>query len=111
MTYEHVDTLGILPPEWWTKWEDRRNKFSEDGTPINRDSYRSLGDRFEDSVQQPRQKKGMPLFEPAERDALFSMLKSMLSFRPECRSTAKEVLASEWMVRWALLEYEKVRQS
>lgn len=40
MTCEHVDALGILPPEWWMKWEGRRNKFSEDGTPINRASYR-----------------------------------------------------------------------
>lgn len=48
---------------------------------------------------------------PAERDAFFSMLKSILSFRPDSRSSAKEVLASEWMVKWALPEYEKVRQS
>ena len=71
ITCEHVDALSIFPPEWWNKWEARRNKFSEDGKPINRGSYRSWEDRFEDSVQQPRQVEGMPLFEPAERDALF----------------------------------------
>lgn len=49
----------------------------------------------------------MPPFEPAERDALLSMLRSMVSFKPESRPSAKEVLASEWMVKWALPEYEK----
>ncbi|OJJ45152.1 hypothetical protein ASPZODRAFT_134565 [Penicilliopsis zonata CBS 506.65] len=111
ITCEHVDALGILPFEWWSKWETRRKKFSGDGKPINRQSYRSWEDRFEDSVQQPRQVEGMPLFEPAERDALFSMLRSMLSFRPESRPSAKEVLASEWMVKWALPECEKVWKS
>lgn len=111
ITSEHVDALGILPPEWWKKWEARRNKFSEDGKPINRESYRAWEDRFEDCVQQPRQTEGMLPFEPAERDALFSMLKSMLSFIPESRPSAKEVLASEWMVKWALPEYERVRKS
>ncbi|KAJ5577602.1 uncharacterized protein N7459_006566 [Penicillium hispanicum] len=108
MTREHVDARGILPPEWWNRWEARQNKFSEDGRPINRGSYRSLEDRFEDSVQQPRHAEGMLLFEPDERDALLSMLKSMLSFRPDDRASAREVLASEWMVKWALPEYKRV---
>ncbi|KAE8337293.1 hypothetical protein BDV24DRAFT_177805 [Aspergillus arachidicola] len=111
MTCEHADALGILPPEWWNKWDARHKKFSEDGKPINRESYRSLEDRFEDSVQQPRRAEKMPPFEPAERDALLSMLRSMLSFRPESRPSAKEVLASEWMVKWALPEYEKAQKS
>jgi serine/threonine protein kinase len=50
MTCEHVDTLGTLPPEWWKTWEARRHKFGEDGTPLNRNPFRSWGDRFEDSV-------------------------------------------------------------
>ena len=49
----------------------------------------------------------MPPFEPAERDALLSMLRSMVSFKPESRPSAKEVLASEWMVKWASPEYGK----
>lgn len=107
ITCEHVDALGILPPEWWDKWEARQKKFDEDGKPINRGSSRSWEDRFEDSVQQPRRAEGMQLFEPTERDALFSMLRSMLAFRPEDRPSPKEVLASEWMVKWALPECEK----
>ncbi|RDH36287.1 kinase-like domain-containing protein [Aspergillus welwitschiae] len=97
MTREHVDTLGILPPEWWKRWEARPESFTEDGRPIKRNPYRSWGDRFEDSVQQPRQEVGMPLFDAEERDAILEI-------------TTKQILESEWMVKWALPEYEKVRR-
>ncbi|KAL2827795.1 hypothetical protein BDW59DRAFT_179049 [Aspergillus cavernicola] len=84
MTRQHVDALGILPPKWWKKWETRGNKFSEHGQPMNRSgyrgSYRSWEGRFEDSVQQPRRAARMQVFESAEKKALFSMLKSMLSW-------------------------------
>ncbi|KAB8247395.1 kinase-like domain-containing protein [Aspergillus flavus] len=94
MTCEHVDTLG----------------FTEDGTPINRNPYRSWRDRFEDSVQQPRRDSGMPVFDAKERAAIFDMLRPMLSFKPENRSTTKQILETEWMVKWALAEYEKGRK-
>ncbi|KAL4780669.1 kinase domain-containing protein [Aspergillus varians] len=115
ITREQVDALGILPLEWWDKWDARRNKFSVDGKPMNRalsrGSFRSWDDRFEDSVQEPRRVEGMAMFEPAERDALFEMLRLMLTFRPGGRPSAREVLASEWMVKWALPEAERVRKS
>ncbi|KAI2843153.1 hypothetical protein CBS11350_5432 [Aspergillus niger] len=110
MTREHVDTLGILPPEWWKRWEARSESFTEDGRPTKRNPYRSWSDRFEDSVQQPRQEVGMPLFDVEERDAIFEMLRPMLAFRPEQRSTTKQILESEWMEKWALPEYEKIRR-
>ncbi|GKZ33429.1 hypothetical protein AbraIFM66950_003285 [Aspergillus brasiliensis] len=108
VTREHVDTLGILPPEWWERWEARHGNFTGDGRPLKRNPYRSWGDRFEDSVQQPRQEVKMPLFDEEEREAIFAMLRPMLAFRPEHRSTTKQILESEWMVQWALPEYEKV---
>lgn len=111
MTCEHVDALGILPLEWWQKWELRRERFTEDGTPINHNPYRSWADRFEDSIQQPRRESGLSPFDPVERDAIFALLRSMLSFRPEDRPTAQEVLESEWMVKWALPEYERIGKS
>lgn len=40
-----------------------------------------------------------------------TMLRSMLSFRPENWPTAKQVLESEWMVKWALPESEKIRST
>ncbi|KAJ5385664.1 hypothetical protein N7509_008205 [Penicillium cosmopolitanum] len=110
ITCEQVDALGLLPREWWYKWEERHTRFTEGGRPINRDPYRSWEDRFEQDMQEPRQRKGMPRIEPAERDAIFKMLKSMLKFRPEHRFTAKQIVECEWMVKWALPEYEKIRK-
>ncbi|KAI9933648.1 hypothetical protein MW887_008121 [Aspergillus wentii] len=109
MTLEHVDALGLLPPFWWEKWDARREKFNEDGAPINRSYFLSWEDRFEGFVQKARQKQGMQAFDPKERDAISAMLRSMLSFRPEDRPTAKKVLQFEWMVKWALPEYEKIK--
>lgn len=113
MTCEHVDTLGVLPPEWWKRWEARQNKFTEDGKPINRayGYFRSWDDRFEDSVEKPRRDKGIPSFDAKERDAIFHMLRPMLSFRPEDRPTTKQILQSGWMVKWALPEYGKIQNN
>ncbi|RAK75324.1 kinase-like protein [Aspergillus fijiensis CBS 313.89] len=108
MTREHVDTLGILPLEWWRGWEARREKFTEDGRPINRNPFRSWSDRFEDRVQQPRRQEGMPVLGDDERATIFDMLRPMLAFRPEERCTTKQILESEWMVKWALPAYEKI---
>lgn len=38
---EQVDALGILPHEWWTKWDARQEKFHEDGKPKYRKPLRS----------------------------------------------------------------------
>ncbi|KOS48649.1 hypothetical protein ACN38_g362 [Penicillium nordicum] len=105
ITCEQVDALGMLPPEWWHKWEGRHSRFTEDGKPINRVPYRSWEDSFEQDMQEPQQRKGMPPIEQAERDAVFKMLKSMLKFRSENRSSAKQILECEWMVNWALPDY------
>ena len=109
MTCEHVDTLGILPPEWWVRWEARQHKFTEDGKPINRTYFRSWDDRYQDSVEQPRREKGILSFDARERDAIFDILRQMLSFRPEDRPTTKQILESEWMVKWALPVYSKIQ--
>ncbi|CAI7651451.1 unnamed protein product [Penicillium palitans] len=86
MTCEHVDTLGILPPEWRKRWEARQNKFTEDA----------------------QAEEGVPSFDAKERDAIFNMLRPMLSFSPEDRPTTKQILECEWMVKWALPEYGKI---
>ncbi|PYH76786.1 hypothetical protein BO82DRAFT_195199 [Aspergillus uvarum CBS 121591] len=53
----------------------------------------------------------MSPFGSSERDSLYSMLRSMLSFRLEGRPSAQPVLESEWMAKWALPEYEKLRST
>ncbi|KAJ5543912.1 kinase-like protein [Penicillium frequentans] len=109
MTCEHVDTLGVLPLEWWEKWDARRLKFTEDARPINRNHLRSWCDRLEDSVQQPRRDSGIQTFDARETKAFFDMLRPMLSFRPEDRPTTKQILESEWMLKWAMPEYVKTQ--
>ncbi|CAG7918853.1 unnamed protein product [Penicillium olsonii] len=111
MTCEHIDALGVLPSEWWSRWEARRLKFTEDGKPLNRNPFRSRDDRFEDCVQQPRRDSGIPSFDAREKEAFFDMLQPMLSFRPENRPTTKQILESEWMVKWALPEYGKIQHN
>jgi serine/threonine protein kinase len=111
MTCEQVDTLGILPSEWWRRWEARHEKFTEDGKPINRKYFRSWDDRFKDSIEEPRRDRKIPSFDARERDAIFNLLRQMLSFRPEDRPTTKQILQSEWMVKWALPEYGKIKNN
>ncbi|OOG00508.1 hypothetical protein ASPCADRAFT_502804 [Aspergillus carbonarius ITEM 5010] len=90
------------------RWSARYDKFHENGNPKNRELLRTWADRFADSVQEPRQKRTMPVIEPEESEAIFSLLRSMLSFRPDDRPTAKQVSESEWMVKWALPEYYRL---
>ncbi|KAJ5796138.1 protein kinase domain protein [Penicillium psychrosexuale] len=113
MTRQQIDTLGPLPNEWLETWKAHREKSLKDGEPVDRpqSQYPSWEDNFEMSVQRARIREGMPPFEPNERDALFSMLRPMLSFRPENRPSAQQVLESEWMVKWALPEYEKIHSA
>lgn len=68
-----------------------------------------MKDRFEDSVQEPRsQEAGISMFDVEESDATYELLQAMLRFRPKDRITAHQVLQSEWMIKWALPEYEKI---
>ena len=110
MTCQQIGVLGPLPPEWQRKWDAHRDQLLKNGQPINQSQAldQSWEDRFETCVQRPRIEEGMPALETSERDALSSMLRSMLSFRPEDRPSARQVLESEWMVKWALPEYEKI---
>ncbi|KAL9099993.1 MAG: hypothetical protein Q9163_004574 [Psora crenata] len=106
---DQVCTLGILPAEWWSQWEARNKWFTEDITPLNPDNvnYRSLEDRFDRYIQQPRYEEGMGHFEIGEKEALLTMLRAMITYRPKDRITAAEVLRSEWMTRWAIPAYQK----
>lgn len=110
MTCQQIDILGPLPTEWRVTWEARQDKSTENGESSNRSrsKYQSWEDRIEICVQRPRIEEGMAPLEPSERDALFSLLRSMLSFRPENRPSAQQILKSDWMVKWALPEYEKI---
>lgn len=112
ITAEQVSILGRLPPGWWATWgrkfDARRRRFDLEGKPMEPVRYPDMETRFEHAVQQPRRDRGMEAMGDEEKEAFFSMLRSMLVFRPEGRATASQVLQSEWMARWALPEFEKV---
>lgn len=108
ITREQVAALGMLPPQWWAKWEEREEWFTESGVPVEGRPTRSWDDRFEDCVQEPRRDEGWEPFQDEERDAISAMLRAMLVYEPERRITAKQVLETAWMRNWALPSYEKM---
>ncbi|KAL4934187.1 kinase-like domain-containing protein [Aspergillus undulatus] len=106
---QHIDVLGPMPSEWWRRWEGRPRFFDEDGRPT--ESHREnrwppLQESFEVGVQNWRRKVGDEIGEN-EKTAFLDLMRRMLSFRPKERPTAEEVLKSEWMVKWALPDYER----
>ena len=109
ITGEQVDALGKLPSAWWSKWEGRHQKFTEAGSPIEGRSVQCLKERYEYSLQHLRRRKGMPLYSQEEGAAILAMIRSMLSFLPSDRPSAPQVLELEWMTKWALPEYDKIK--
>ncbi|OJJ78262.1 hypothetical protein ASPBRDRAFT_111894 [Aspergillus brasiliensis CBS 101740] len=108
---EHVDTLGTLPLPWWQKWESRSKWFNEDGTRHGATSSRSWEQRFNQSVQEPRQEFNMQPMGDAERTAFLTMLRDMLAFVPEKRPAAGLIMEYEWMQQWALPELNRMKQN
>ena len=109
ITAEQVDTLRDLPLQWWEKWEARHEYFDKNGKPNQGRYVRSWDDRFEDHIQLPRQEIGIPGFDAEEKAAVMDMLKSMLSFEPEKRLNAQEILKSQWVERWAMPDFNNSR--
>jgi hypothetical protein len=107
ITAEQIDTLGKLPLLWWEKWEARQEYFLESGEPNQGRHVRPWEHRFETHIQLPRQEVGIPGFDMEEKAAVMDMLRSMLSFEPEKRPTAQDILKCEWMEKWALPDFEK----
>ncbi|KAJ5688984.1 kinase-like domain-containing protein [Penicillium macrosclerotiorum] len=115
VTCEQVSVLGRLPTGWWSRWargnNNRRYKFDLAGKPLDRVCFPSLEQRFDLGIQQPRRERDMTPLEPMERNAFLTLMRSMLAYQPAERITAKEVLRYEWMVKWALPDFEKMRSS
>jgi serine/threonine protein kinase len=107
ITAEQIDTRGNLPPRWWEKWAARHKYFDESGKPNQGRQVRSWEDRFEKHIQLPRQQAGIQGFDLEERAAVMNMLRSMLSFEPEKRPTAQDIVKCEWMERWAIPDFNK----
>ncbi|PKY02269.1 kinase domain-containing protein [Aspergillus campestris IBT 28561] len=119
VTMEQVEALGRLPLEWWRKWDRRLEWFDEEGKidlkpEMSRDHEgmrRTWDRRFEHCIQKPRAAAGLETLAVEERKACEKMLRSMLTFRPEERATAQQVMQSEWMKGWGLPSLEQSRRT
>ncbi|KAH8431653.1 uncharacterized protein LDX57_009309 [Aspergillus melleus] len=108
VTAEQVETLGLLPCEWWEKWDRRVDWFDEEeggwGSKSRgggHDGVRRPWDvRFEGWIQAPRAEAGMEQVTESERRAFEAMVRSMLTFRPGERASANDGLHSAWMRDW-----------
>jgi serine/threonine-protein kinase SRPK3 len=108
---QYVDVLGPMPPSWWDGWEERHQFFDEEQHRINPQDriWSSMDHAFEEGVQTWRRKCEMGEFGEEEAAAILKLMRSMLAYRPEQRPSAEEILQSEWMVNWALPEFERAR--
>lgn len=98
---EHVSTLGRLPDRCWEKWENRDQCFQDQLQRIDGSPRRVLEDRVEDSIQKLRKECGMAEMDDEEKQSFLRLLRSMLSYCPEDRPSALQVLESFWMQKWA----------
>lgn len=112
ITAQQVHLQGILPPEWWDKWEQRAKWFDEVGRPLSNEcDVWSWDKRFEQWIQEPRHCSFMGVIDAEERASLLQLLRWMLAWKPGERPTAEEVLGSNWMTKWALPTYENGRKT
>ncbi|OAL68242.1 CMGC/SRPK protein kinase [Trichophyton rubrum] len=109
VTKQHIEVLGPMPVEWWERWDERHEYFDENGKPTQgREVWPPLDQAFEEGVQKYRRKiQPNGVFSEEETTAFLSLMRQMLVFRPEERPTALQVLQSEWMVNWALPDFER----
>ncbi|RDA94481.1 hypothetical protein CP533_2304 [Ophiocordyceps camponoti-saundersi (nom. inval.)] len=98
ITAQQVELQGLMPSEWWEKWQERPKWYDEAGMPLsNASDIWSWDRRFEQWVQDSRRAMKMETMAQDEWDALFELLKWMLAWRPSERPDMQEVLESKWM--------------
>ncbi|ATY66322.1 kinase domain [Cordyceps militaris] len=112
VTKNQVETLGKLPDEWWKRWDARVGAFTEDGQPIRttEDPVRTFDYQFEYGMQSTRKSLKMETASLAEKEALLAIMRPMLAYRPEERCDVGEILNSEWMTRYAMPDYKRMRE-
>ncbi|EIT83023.1 protein kinase domain protein [Aspergillus oryzae 3.042] len=108
LTCQQIDVLGSMLLKWWELWEERSQFFDNTGHPKeSRYVWPPISKAFEDYVQEYRRKLGVGEFGEDEKAAILDLMCRMLAFQPKDRPTAKEVLQSEWMVKWVLPDLER----
>ncbi|EGD94343.1 serine/threonine protein kinase [Trichophyton tonsurans CBS 112818] len=112
---EMVNTLGYeqMPERWWNSWKCRSEFFNEDGSwvsnfrRIGTPVFRRLHQRMWDMGRGETPESCQWDVAGGELKALEDMLRSMMTFEPAQRPTARQLMASEYMVKWALPAWQK----
>lgn len=109
---QQVDVLGPMPSKWRERWEERSRFFDDNDHPKDgRYVWPPIEEAFEEGIQKYRRKLRVGEFDKEEAAAILDLMRRMLTFLPEERPSIEEVLKSEWMVKWALPDFEKALQT
>ena len=110
---EMVNTLGRLPARWWDSWANRSEFFNPDGSwvtdfrRISTPVFRRLHERMWDMGRGETPETCEWDVTGGELKALEAMLRAMMTYEPAERPTAKQLLTSEYMVKWAIPAWER----
>ncbi|OJD16090.1 CMGC/SRPK protein kinase [Emergomyces pasteurianus Ep9510] len=110
---EMVNTLGQLPDRWWNSWDNRSEFFNSDGSwvtnfkRISTPDFRRLHQRMWDMGRGETPETCEWDVAGGEFQALEDMLRAMMTFEPAERPTAKQLMSSEYMVKWAMPAWEQ----
>ncbi|KAK1771314.1 CMGC/SRPK protein kinase [Phialemonium atrogriseum] len=94
---EMISTLGRPPARWWGRWAKRAE------TPVFRPLHQRLWEMGRGETPDTCQWD----VAGGELRALEDLLKSMMAFEPAERPTAERLMASEYMVKWAMPAWER----
>ncbi|RYP77389.1 hypothetical protein DL771_001184 [Monosporascus sp. 5C6A] len=110
---EMVNTLGVLPARWWDTWAndgesfewngERLSDYRRTGTPPFRRLHQRLWDMGRDETPETCEWN----IAGGELQALENFLRGMIAFEPIDRLTAEQLMASEYMIKWALPAWER----
>ncbi|KAI1122750.1 kinase domain-containing protein [Nemania abortiva] len=113
---EMVSTLGPPPARWWDAWENRKEFFEPDGswvrnikricTPVSRPLHQRMWDMGRGETRETCQWD----VERGEMRALEELLRGMMAYEPAERLTAEQLVASEYVVKWAMPAWERQRE-
>ncbi|WEW55298.1 hypothetical protein PRK78_000727 [Emydomyces testavorans] len=113
ITAQQIDVLGPMPSDWWEKWEEKDQFFNPRQCPKEgRHAWPAMDEAFQEGVQKYRQKNPhMGVFDEKEAAAVLDLIRRILVFKPEQRLTIEEVLATEWMAKWALSDFKRTTRA
>lgn len=107
---QHVDVLGPMPKHWWECWKNRSEFFDRNGLPRDdRDVWPSIERIFEQYVQTFRREDAMGGIWGGGKSSYSGPHAPHAELPAEVRPTIREVLQSEWMVKWVMPDLERCR--